>query len=394
MVDPSPWRFPLPSPSTSTGETLLQDTLVVSFDDARGLASEFGTPLLCFSKSRLQTKYRELQRALPGVQIYYAVKANPHPEIIRTLVDLNSRFDVATMAEYDAIRAAGVQSEHVLYTHPIKRHQEIVAASQANLAGMILDNTYEARKVAQYAPGSNVMIRLSESNTDAMVNLSYKFGVGMEEALELATLATQLGLHVTGVCFHVGSQNVNPYHFVDGIVRARLVIDEMNRLGMNVTVLDIGGGFPIPYTHDVLPIYDFCEPIRHALRRHAKGLTVICEPGRYLVGDSVSLVTSVIGKAQRDGKMWYYLDDGIYNSFSGIVYEQCHYTLFSHRSENPHECVIAGPTCDSHDIIFSQATMPELDVDDIILVGSMGAYTSCSATEFNGYAKAAWVTLD
>jgi ornithine decarboxylase len=206
--------------------------------------------------------------------------------------------------------------------------------------------------------------------------------------------ARALGMSVVGLCFHVGSQSLNPYIYVDTILVCKKIYDLCALAGIKMEVLDIGGGFPVRYVEKVMPIGKFCEPIRNALKNYFPNTRIIAEPGRAICGDGVVLVTRVIGKSVRNNVQWYYIDDGLYNSFSGRVFDQANYRIVAGRTKGFSRCILAGPTCDSFDVISSDLVLPELEIGDILLVPCMGAYTNVSATEFNLLPKAKMISIN
>ncbi|NLB17356.1 MAG: type III PLP-dependent enzyme, partial [Syntrophomonadaceae bacterium] len=214
------------------------------------------------------------------------------------------------------------------------------------------------------------------------------------QSIDLALLARNMGLNVNGLCFHVGSQNLNPFKYVDAIAECKRIFNLLALQGLILEVLDIGGGFPVEYNEHIMPLRNFFDPIYDALNRYFSNTRIIAEPGRFVVADAVDLILTVIGKAKRDNVWWYYTDDGVYGSFSGKVFDHCDYPLLSERKGKRDQCIVAGPTCDSFDITYQNSAMPQLEIGDMLMVSSMGAYTSCSATNFNGFAPARTIIID
>jgi ornithine decarboxylase len=212
--------------------------------------------------------------------------------------------------------------------------------------------------------------------------------------VDLALKARELGLNVKGLRFHVGSQSLNPYKYMDAIGECRRIFNFLALKGMILEVLDIGGGFPAEYVEHIIPMRNFFEPISEALNRYFPNTRIIAEPGRFVVANAVDLILTVIGKSHRENVWWYYVDDGVYGSFSGKVFDHCDYPLLSERRGPREQCIVAGPTCDSFDIIYQNSSMPRLEIGDMLVVPSMGAYTSCSATNFNGFAPAKTIVND
>jgi len=357
---------------------------VLDFDRARELAKEHSTPLLVVSQEKLRQNVADLQAALPKVRLYYAIKANPEPDVLRILANEGVSFDVSSPGEIERVARLGVPSDAMLYTKPINKESELTFAQQAGIRWFVIDNVEEIGKLARCAPGANVLARVKTSNRDVVVDLSYKFGARPAEAVPLVEQAHRAGLRPRGLSFHVGSQCTNPYAYVETIVTCRTVFNHAAALAIDMDTLDIGGGFPVSYLEPVMPVEQFCEPIVQALERYFGRYRIVAEPGRFIVGDAATLVTQVIGKSVRDQISWYYIDDGLYGSFSGKLYDHCDYPLTTEREGKKELCVIAGPTCDSFDVVYQNRALPPLEIGDLLLVDGMGAYTNASATPFNG----------
>jgi ornithine decarboxylase len=367
------------------------DTL--SFELARKLAKRHGTPTLALSREKLATNFADLHKALPSVQLYYAIKANPHREILRLLRQAGSRFDVSSIEEIRMARRAGAPADELLYTKPINKPEELTFAHRAGLRWFVVDNEHEIAKLARAAPGANVLIRLRVSTKDAVVDLSYKFGAQADDVLQLVRAARAARLKPRGLSFHVGSQCTNPFAYADAIATCRKIFNLAASRKVLLDTLDIGGGFPVSYVEAVMPIDRFCEPIAEALEKYFEQCRVIAEPGRFLVANAVWLITQVVGKSRRGGVPWYYIDDGLYGSFSGRLFDKCDYTIQSEREGERELCVIAGPTCDSFDVLYTDRALPALDIGDLLIVPGMGAYTNASASTFNGFPVARLVAF-
>ncbi len=368
--------------------------LQLSFDEARSLKEQFGTPLMVFSRREIMEKLSILNEYLPGVGLYYAVKANAHPEVLEVIKQCTDKFDVCSPHEIMTVKDIGVEGDNMIHTNPIKKPEDIRFAVDQGVKWFVFDNEYELEKFKPYGKDVNLMLRLSFPNTDCVVNLSYKFGVYADEAMELAKKATDMGLRVRGLCFHVGSQNLNPFKYKEAIAECRRVFNHLLLEGICLDLLDIGGGFPVEYVDSIMPLRNFFTPIRKALDSYFPSTTVIAEPGRFIVGDAANLILTVVGKSKRNNVWWYYVDDGLYGSFSGRVYDHGKYLLLTDKEGLREQCIIAGPTCDSIDVIYHTSVMPELDIGDNLLALSMGAYTSCSASHFNGCLPAKTIVID
>jgi ornithine decarboxylase len=366
----------------------------LSFERAEELAAKHGTPLLVVSRAKLKDNYLTLRDSLPNVDLFYAVKANPHAAVVKAINDIGGRFDISSVGEFELTRRLKVTGDRLVYTQPIKKPEEIEYLSAHGVDLFVYDNEEELYKIKKAAPGARLLLRIATANPHCVVNLNYKFGAEPGEAEGLIGKAAAMGLAVKGIAFHVGSQSANYYAYVDTILTCKRIYDLVALKGMKMDILDIGGGFPVKYLENIMPIHRFCEPINDALNNYFMGTRIIAEPGRVICGDAAVLITRVVGKSIRNAVQWYYIDDGLYNSFSGKVYDHADYEIVSKRRENPGRCVLAGPTCDSFDVISSDIVLPELSIGDLLLVPSMGAYTNVSATEFNLLPRTKIVTID
>ncbi len=360
------------------------------------LVAEFGSPLLIIDCQRVREQYRKLQKALPGVDLHYALKPLPHPSVVETIVELGGWLDLATTGETQLITRLGVDPARCIHTHPIKRDIDIRNALHMGVKIFVADNPDEVRKFEAYRDKCELLLRVSFRSPGAVCDLSRKFGCDPEDLIELARLARKLGIPVRGLSFHVGSQAATPSKHVEAIeVCTRLMAQaRREKLGLFDT-LDIGGGYPIEYGQKVVEIGRFCAPIRAALAKLPARVRVIAEPGRYISGPAAIGVSSVMGRAKREGHWWYYLDDGVYGSYSGQMFDHAKYPVESLKeSDEKFPSVLAGPTCDSIDVIAENLMLPALKAGDLIVGRAMGAYTWASASEFNFFPKATVVSVN
>jgi ornithine decarboxylase len=362
----------------------------------RRLVREFGSPLLILDCERVRVQFRKLRAALPKVAVHYALKPMPHPAVVRTVLEEGGFLDLATTGEVQLAQRLGVSPERCIHSHPIKRPQDIRNAVEFGVRTFVVDNPDEVRKFARLADRVELLLRVSFRSPGAMCDLSRKFGCDPEDGLALARLAAELGIPVRGLSFHVGSQAADSAKHVEAILACAKLMSagRRGRLGA-LDTLDIGGGFPIDYAQPAQDIVRFCEPLREALGRLPKRVRVIAEPGRYIVGPAVIGVASVMGRARREGHWWYYLDDGLYGSYSGQIYDHARYPVEPLREGQERlPSVLAGPTCDSIDVIAENLMLPKLEVGDLIVGRAMGAYTWASASEFNFFPKATVVAVN
>ncbi len=364
--------------------------------DFKALIAQHGSPLLLLDCAVVRRQYKSLQAALPGVGLFYALKPLPHPAVVAELRDLGGCFDVATSGEIKLVKAAGVAPERCVHTHPIKTDAEIRAALRFGIRNFVVDNPDELRKFRKYRTRAQVLLRLSFRDPTAVVDLSRKFGCEPAAVVPMLELAQSLGVTVRGLSFHVGSQVAEPKKYVEAIGVCAELIKQAGASGLaDLNLLDIGGGFPIAYGGRMQPIREFCRPIRQALKKLPRGVRVIAEPGRFIAGPSGTAVSTVVGRAQREGRWWYYLDDGLYGSYNGQLYDHALYPIDAPGCTGPtHPSVLAGPTCDSIDVVREDIPLPELQIGDLVVGRMMGAYTACSATDFNFIPRAKIVALN
>ena len=364
--------------------------------EVRRLVREFGSPLLILDCERVRVQLRKLKKALPHVQLHYALKPMPHPAVVATVLAEGACLDLATSGEVQLAQHLGVDPARCIHTHPIKRPEDIANALQFGLRLFVADNPDEVRKFARLTDRAELLLRVSFRNPGAMVDLSRKFGCDPEDLLELARLAAQLGVRVRGLSFHVGSQVRDAARHVEAVAACLQLMRAARRARLGTfDMLDIGGGFPIDYAQPVQDIGRFCAPLRAALARLPRRVRVIAEPGRYVVGPAAMGVATVMGRARREGHWWYYLDDGLYGCYSGQLFDHVRYPVEPLRAGGERlPSVLAGPTCDSIDVIAENLMLPQLKVGDLLVGRAMGAYTWACATEFNFFPKPAVVAVN
>lgn len=364
----------------------------------QSLAKRHGTPLVIIDHDVIRKNYAEFRRHLPKVQCYYAVKANAEPAIIRTLYKAGASFDVASMPEfmmvYENIKDLPAKAQQdfiwdkIIYANPTKPKETLLALDQYKPL-VTYDNLAELKKIKQYAPHAGVVLRLGVANTGSQCELSNKFGCQTGEAVDLILEAFRLGLVVEGLSFHVGSQCTNFQNFVQALNAAAAVMKESRERGHEIKILDIGGGFPAPYNKHVKPFRELARVINAEIDRlFAPDIQILAEPGRFLVATAATSVARVIGKAVREGKPCYYVDDSVYHTFSGIIFDHCQYHLKSFRKDQPEIAAVFGQTCDGLDCISQSELLPELEIEDLVYAENIGAYSNASATWFNGFPPA------
>ncbi len=364
----------------------------------QSLAKTHGTPVVIIDHDVVRENYAAFKKHLPKVQCYYAVKANAEPAIVRTLYKAGASFDVASLPEfmlvYENIRRLSPKAQQdfiwdkIIYANPTKPKETLQALDQYKPL-VTYDNLTELKKIQQYAPHAGVVLRLRVPNTGSMVELSSKFGCDAGEAVDLIVAAFKMGLVVEGLSFHVGSQCTNFENFVQALNMAAAVMQEAKSRGHEIKILDIGGGFPAPYNPHVKPFSELAKKINAEIDRlFAKDIQILAEPGRFLVATAAMSVARIIGKAVRDGKKCYYIDDSVYHTFSGIIFDHCQYHLKAFKPGKTEICAVFGQTCDALDTISLSEELPNLEIDDLVYSENIGAYSSASATWFNGFPPA------
>jgi ornithine decarboxylase len=363
------------------------------------LAQQHGTPLFIIDHDALRKAYRLFRKHLPRVQAYYAVKANPDAEIVRTLFKEGASFDVASMPEfkivYQNIRHMPAKQrqdwiwDKIIYANPTKPTDTLEELNRYKPL-VTFDNLEEIHKIKRHAPNAGLVLRLKVPNTGAMVELSSKFGALPGEAVDLILEADRVGLTVEGLSFHVGSQTTNFENYVQALnLSANIFKEARDRGYTKMNLLDIGGGFPAPYDESVRPFPELAKVINNELERlFPKDIQILAEPGRFLAAVSGTSVASVIGKAVRDGKTSYYINDGVYHTYSGVIFDHCKYPVKAFKKGPTSICSVFGPTCDALDVVSMAENLPNLERGDLVYSVNIGAYSHASATYFNGFPPA------
>jgi ornithine decarboxylase len=372
--------------------------------ELQSLARKQGTPLIVVDHEVLRRNYTSFKQHLPKVQAYFAVKANAEPAIVRTFYRAGASFDVASLPEfmlvYENIRQLPPKEQQdfiwdkIIYANPTKPKETLQALDRYKPL-VTYDNRGELKKIAQYAPHAGVVLRLRVPNTGSMVELSSKFGCDPGEAVDLILAAFEFGLVVEGISFHVGSQCTNFQNFVQALEISSAIMREAKSRGREIKILDIGGGFPAPYDRHVKPFSALAKKINSEINRlFAPDIQILAEPGRFLVATAATSIARIIGKAVRDGKTCYYIDDSVYHTFSGIIFDHCQYHLKAFKRGKTEVCAVFGQTCDALDTISLSEELPQLEIEDLVYSENIGAYSSASATWFNGFSPAKIIHLN
>jgi ornithine decarboxylase len=369
------------------------------------LAQEHGTPLLIIDHKKIREQYKRLRKYLPRVGIYFAIKANPEPQIIKTLAPLNAGYDVASLQEFESVLDNVPEAEkrnlnafiydRIIVANTIKPVETLKQLANYRTL-MTYDNPEELKKIKKHCPDAGLICRIKVANVGSVSELSSKFGVEPGDAPNLIEQAFKMGLSVEGLSFHVGSQCLNIDNYINALEASASIFSQVKNSGHNLRLLNIGGGFPVPYDDQAPDFMKLAKKLRAEMDRlFPKEIEIVAEPGRFLVAEAATLVTKIVGKAIRDGKTVYYIDDGIYNTLSGVIFDHIpyHFKAFlpagRHGKKGPPSiCAVVGPTCDAFDTVSTAENLPDLNVGDLLYVENIGAYSNASATNFNGFPKA------
>lgn len=352
-------------------------------------------PCLIVDLDIVEDNFNAFRKALPDSAIFYAVKANPAPEVLKLLAGLGSNFDCASVAEVEMALNAGATPRRISYGNTIKKERDIARAHQLGVSLFAVDCVEEVEKVARAAPGARVFCRVLTDGEGAEWPLSRKFGCVPAMAIDVLVHANALGLVATGVSFHVGSQQTDTGAWDAAIADARFVFEALAEKGIVLTLVNMGGGFPTRYLKDVPAAAEYGRAIFASLRKHFGNRLpeTIIEPGRGMVGDAGVVKAEVVlvsKKSDTDANRWVYLDIGKFGGLAETMDEAIRYPIITRHDGGATEpCVIAGPTCDSADVLYEKTPYPlplALTVGDEVLIEGTGAYTTTYASvAFNGF---------
>lgn len=350
------------------------------------------TPSLTLDFEIIHQTYNRFVDNFPGGQIFYAMKANANPRISRLVVECGGGLEIASLAELERALDAGAKGDRIICSNPIKSPEFLKRMYEENVYAVVVDSTYEVEKVAHYMPGCRIYVRLAVDNHGSVLPLAGKFGVSSEEALTLLDQARDLGLQPIGLSFHVGSQCLRVANWVNAIRACGEIWRTADEHGHELFFLDIGGGFPAGHYHDNnIPAQETIgTSVTQAIQEYipCDHPLLILEPGRGLVGESGRLLATVVGKAKRGSDTWLYLDVGVFNGlmetyegFPPVIHH-----LNEAANERPQTTyTLAGPSCDSCDVVARGYQMPETNIGDRLMFYDTGAYTNEYAVAFNGF---------
>jgi len=348
------------------------------------LTNGLETPFLAISTERLATNVRRFRAVFPDADLFYAVKANAHPGVLRVLGSVGSGFEISSEGELDILHRLDTGAR-LLSSNPIKTPGFIRRALASGVEAFAIDSSDEIGKLAHHAPGSRVFVRLLVDNSGSEWPLARKYGVPVNEAIALLDRARDSGLVPIGTTFHVGSQCRSSLSWESALGRTAEVWNEAARLGLNLNFLSVGGGFPVQHTQEIPDLEEIGTVIHRTVATHFPSAAHLAlEPGRALVGDAALLGATVIGRAHRGAQQWLYLDVGVFNALMEAI-EGFSYQVATTVAGPVTEAVLAGPSCDSVDVIAESISLPELATGDRVYFPNAGAYTLAYASSFNGW---------
>ena len=379
------------------------------------IATEEGTPILVIDHAQIRDNYKRFRERLPRVQAYYAVKANSDPEIIETLFREGASFDVASISEYESVedfvsRYLSVTEyedfmwDKIIYANPVKDTSSLKELNRHRPL-MTYDCIEEMEKIKEHCPRAGVLLRIKVPNEGSQVKFDHKFGIEYELAPELIKKTIEAGIGVEGLSFHAGSQCNNPENFVKALQYSADVFDKVHKMGLDIgaskqgepkmKILDIGGGFPVKYNGDDQSFSGLTKIINKELDISfpQDKFSILAEPGRYLVANAGTAVFNTILAKHSVNPPCYHIDDGTYGLLSAMVFDHLKIKMEAFREGEKSECYVFGKSCDGFDTLSenphlpntSKIYLPKLKTEDLVYVENMGAYTTASATMFNGF---------
>jgi ornithine decarboxylase len=358
----------------------------LDFEIVRQAARQkYTRPFLIVDTAIVREKVRRFRAAMPRVRPHYAVKANPDRRVLKVLTQEGAGFEIASTAELDLLLGLGVPAAEVFYSNPVKARESVAYAAAKGVEWFVVDSADELRRVHEVKPDARLYLRIATPNIGSDWPLSGKFGAGAADAREIVALAARLGADLAGVTFHVGSQCRNPENWRVALEKARALFDAMSKAGLKPRLLNIGGGYPVRHVKPIPSIETIGAVVNEGLKAFPEEVQVVAEPGRYLVSDAGYFVCRVLGTATRGGKRWMHWDAGL---FGGVIEssEGLKYRIRTDRAGPDVPWTVAGPTCDSVDIVMRDEPLPsDLQEGDFVYIKNAGAYTTAYASQFNGF---------
>ena len=365
-------------------------------EDLLRLVEQHGTPLFILDHNVIRENYRMFKKNLPRVQCYYAVKANSTQQIVETLFKEGSSFDVASYNEFmqvyhyikhfDKNDKKRFVWDKIIFSNTIKDRHTLSKIKQYKPL-VTFDNSAEVKKLKEHCDTAGLVLRVKVPDTGSQVEMSTKFGAEPGDAAGLIQQAFDAGLKVEGISFHVGSQCTNFDNYTAALSITSEIFNDARKKGFGLNLVDIGGGFPVPYDAQVPKFEELGSLLNSEFKRlFPNDIEILAEPGRFMVATAAILVSEIIGKARRSGKIFYHMNDGVYQTFSGVVFDHWIPNFSAFKKGENEICAVVGPTCDSFDKITLSAELPgNLEVGDFLLTENIGAYSTASSTTFNGF---------
>jgi len=358
----------------------------LDFEKVRAAVKDgYSKPFLLIDSDIIRDKTRRFVAALPRVRPHYAVKANPDPRVLETLIEEGAGFEIASVAELEVLLELGVPAGEIFYSNPMKSRDSIAHAVAKGVEWFVIDSVEELQKIHSLKADARLYLRVDTPNIGSDWPLAGKFGAHSAEVREIIAAAAGLNADLAGVGFHVGSQCRNPENWRVGIEKSRTVFDHMAKAGLNPRLLNIGGGFPVRHVKPIPAIEVIADVVNRSLEAFPDSVRVIAEPGRFLVSDAGYFVCRIMGTAIRGSKRWMHLDAGL---FGGIIEttEGLKYKVRTDRAGPDIPWNVAGPTCDSIDVVMRDEPLPsDLQEGDYFYIKNAGAYTTAYASNFNGF---------
>lgn len=348
------------------------------------------TPYILTDLDVVESKVKQLQELLDDVKIYYAIKSNDHPKIIERIDHLVDGYDIASLNEWRQLRDQKISPERILYSNPVKIDEHIQETYRDGVRYYAVDSIDEIKKMSELTPGANIYFRIEVSDHGSRLPFAKKFGLRPDHVLEYADLAKNMGLRVCGLAFHVGSQAENVQVWKRAFEVCGGLIEKLKKQGIEIELLDIGGGFPADYGQPIPSISTVCRSINAGIKKWIPaGVTVAAEPGRFIGANSSILVTKVLAREHRSGTDWLHLDMGVFQGMMEILETKgWKFPVFTDKYPNGYkkDFALAGPTCDGCDVLGTDYLLPsDMGRGDKIYFKSAGAYTTVYGSNFNGF---------
>jgi ornithine decarboxylase len=358
----------------------------LDFETVRAAVKDgYHKPFLLIDSNIVREKARRFATAMPRVSPHYAVKANPDARVLRIVMEEGGGFEIASIAELDLLLAQGVHAAEIFYSNPVKAREHIAYAVAKGVEWYVIDSLEELKKIHSIKADAKLYLRIDTPNIGSDWPLAGKFGAHTSEVRDIIGTAGKIKADLAGIAFHVGSQCRNPENWRVGIEKSRALFDHMTKAGLNPRLLNIGGGFPVRHVKPIPSIEVIGDVVNRALEAFPAKVHVIAEPGRYLVSDAGYFVCRIMGTATRANKRWMHLDAGL---FGGIIEtaEGLKYKIRTDRAGPDIPWNVAGPTCDSIDVVMRDEPLPsDLQEGDYLYLRNAGAYTTAYASNFNGF---------